>query len=119
MKHTSETVRNGIYHVRFASPSGHGEGIIVFQNGSINGGDAGYVFLGKVKISRGQVSGKILARRWNPDYISAVVGPVESLTLKLGGYYQEGATSFDITGTVQEHPPLSVRILGRFLSDLA
>jgi T3SS negative regulator,GrlR len=59
-------MQDGIYHVRFSSSVGSsGEGLVVIKQGSVNGGDGGYLYIGQLIASGGTLSGRLNIKRWN------------------------------------------------------
>lgn len=55
-------MKDGIYHVRFSSSVGAaGEGLAVVKDGSVNGGDAGYLYLGQLSDAGSGLSGPTTA----------------------------------------------------------
>ena len=109
---------DGIYHVRFSSSTqDFGEGLVTFKDGSVNGGDQGYLYQGKVGSSKNEISGKLLIKRWNSS-VTSVFGNMQQFELELAGL-QSSDRSFQISGNVAGQPNLKISIAGRFLSELA
>lgn len=111
-------MKDGIYHVEFSSTMGAaGEGLVVVKDGSVNGGDAGYLYKGTLAGSaEGQLRGQLHVQRWNPAHVS-VFGPLDSFALSLEG--RAAGEGFSVTGGIPEHPGLSITIRGRFLAQAA
>ena len=59
-------MESGIYHFRFqGGPSGnYGDGIAVLKDGTINGGDVGYVYRGSYKTEGNRLIAKINLKQW-------------------------------------------------------
>ena len=111
-------MQNGIYHVRFSSSTGDfGEGIVVVKDDSVNGGDAGFLYKGKLSSNSGELSGQFNIKRWNPDHVS-VFGPVDDFNLNLTGQVGQD-NSFFISGGIDSQPQFTININGRFLSSVA
>jgi len=111
-------MQDGIYHVRFSSSVGSsGEGLIVFKQGTVNGGDAGYLYIGQLGVNGETLSGQLNIKRWNPAHVS-VFGPLDNFDLQLSGKENSGS-SFAVTGGIPSQPGLSITITGRFLSTAA
>lgn len=78
-------MKDGIYHVRFAAAGGQaGEGLIVVKGESINGGDAGYLYRGKVTANGDLLAAQIQVTRWEPTQMS-VFGVIDSFNLTMTG----------------------------------
>lgn len=111
-------MQDGIYHVRFSSSVGSaGEGLVVIKQGSVNGGDAGYLYIGQFSVSGESLSGRLNIKRWNAGQVS-VFGPLESFELQLSGNVTAG-NSFTLSGGIPSQPGLMITIAGRFLSAAA
>ena len=109
----------GIYHVKFTSAQqSYGEGLAVFKDTSINGGDTGYVYLGSFSIDATNVSAKIKVKRWNHGAVS-IFGPLQDFDLDLKGTVAPDAASFSVTGSVVQMPGMKITINGRRVSDAA
>jgi len=112
-------MENGIYHVRFASSiGGAGEGLVVVKDDAVNGGDAGYLYLGKLKASGQTLSGQLQVQRWNPNTVS-VFGPLGNFALNLVGQANAANDSFTVTGGMAGQPNLKITITGRRLAAAA
>ena len=105
---------SGIFRVRFSSSTqDFGEGIAVFKDGSVNGGDHGYIYTGKISGEKAMLK----VKQWNPAVVS-VFGPLKSFQLDLAMTSQT-ADAFSATGSVAEHPASRINISGNKLSDAA
>lgn len=112
-------MENGIYHVRFASSmGGAGEGMVVVKDDTINGGDAGYVYLGKLSADGAILRGQLQVQRWNPSTFS-VFGPLDQFALDLVGQAEAANDSFTVTGGMAGQPSLRITITGRRLATAA
>ena len=110
-------MKDGIYHVRFSSSVGAaGEGLAVVKDGSVNGGDAGYLYLGQLSDAGSGLSGQLQIKRWNTGHVS-VFGPLDSFSLSLMG--QAANDSFTVTGGIPGQPSLKITIHGRILANAA
>ena len=110
-------MQNGIYHVRFSSPQGSaGEGLVVIKDGSVNGGDTGYLYFGQLVADGANVSGQLEIKRWNTT-IPSIFGPLNQFTLALAGTTTGDA--FTVGGGMQNQPNLKISITGKKLSDAA
>ena len=111
-------MKDGIYHVKFASTMGAaGEGLVVVKDGSVNGGDAGYLYQGALNSDpTGQVHGQLQVQRWNAGHVS-VFGPLSNFALDLRG--QAANDGFTVSGGVPGHPNMKITISGRMLAKAA
>jgi T3SS negative regulator,GrlR len=111
-------MKDGIYHVKFASTMGAaGEGLVVVKDGSVNGGDAGYLYQGALAPdAAGQLQGQLQVHRWNPGHVS-VFGPLGNFALSLTG--QAANDSFTVSGGIPDRPGLNITIKGRLLAEAA
>jgi len=108
-------MQNGIYHVRLSSFAGEaGEGLVVFSQGSLNGGDMGFLYIGHLTGSDEALSGKLTIKRWSPSQVP-VFGALESFDLQVRGH-ATAKDSFTISGGISSQPDLTITIVGRFLS---
>ena len=110
----------GIYHVRFApvSSSSFGEGLAVFKDGKVNGGDMGYLYRGTYEIVDSKVTAKLKIKRWNPA-ITSIFGSFSEFDLDLTGHMPSDASLFYVEGPVVQRPQLRITINGRRLDDAA
>ena len=113
-------MKDGIYHVQFASALGAaGEGLVVVKDGSVNGGDAGYLYLGRLVGSEGTaLGGQLHIKRWNPAHVS-VFGPIDSFALNVTGQTSAANDSFTVSGGMPGQPGMSITIRGRRLAEAA
>ena len=112
-------MENGIYHVRFSSSIwGAGEGLAVVKDGAVNGGDAGYLYLGQLTAAGQALSGQLQVQRWNPSTVS-VFGPLGNFALDLAGEASAANDSFTVTGGITGQPSLKITITGRRLAAAA
>lgn len=112
-------MENGIYHVRFSSSiGGAGEGLAVVKDGAVNGGDAGYLYLGQLTAAGPALSGQLQVQRWNPSTVS-VFGPLGNFALDLAGHASAANDSFTVSGGIAGQPNLKITITGRRLAAAA
>lgn len=108
-------MQDGIYHVRFSSSTGDsGEGLVVIKQGTVNGGDGGYIYVGPLASAGGGLSGRLSIKRWNPSATS-VFGPLGNFDLQLAGQ-STSSTSFVVSGSIPSQPSLKISIAGQFVS---
>lgn len=108
-------MENGIYHVRFSSAQDSGEGLIVVKDGSINGGDFGYLYHGTIASDDANLSAALTVERWNQSHVS-IFGSIAKFGLSLAGTEDATASRFTLRGTVVGQPALQISIEGHRLS---
>lgn len=106
----------GIYHVRFSSARDHGEGLVVLKDGSLNGGDYGYLYLGKINSTGADFTGKLTIKRWNPA-VTSVFGNINQFELEILGS-QSPDRQFQAEGKILGQLGTQLKMVGRFLSEL-
>ncbi len=111
-------MKNGIYHVRFSSSSGSGEGLAVVKDGTVNGGDPGYLYLGQLTVVGQTLHGRLQIQRWNPGTVS-VFGPLDNFALDLAGLSGAANDEFTVSGGIAGQPNLKITITGRRLAAAA
>ena len=106
-------MQNGIFHVRFTSSlGGFGEGLLVLKQGSVNGGDSGYLYTGYFSVDGDNVAGRLNIRRWKYGHVS-VFGPLEDFNLQLTG--KANNNEFNLSGGIAGQAVPTISIEGRFL----
>ncbi len=111
-------MKNGIYHVIFAAQNRHGEGLAVFENGKINGGDPIYLYLGHYNVDGDKLNATMKIKRWNHSG-NSVFGNITEFNLKLTCPYKQGSDTFNASGNIVNQPALKINISGTRKSDLA
>jgi hypothetical protein len=77
---------NGLWTLEFGSSVGmFGGGVVVFDNGKVMGGDAGYFYLGEYKLTGNSFEATIEVAPFIEGYESAFKTVGQRLTLKLVG----------------------------------
>ena len=111
---------SGIYRVHFVGGplQNFGDGIAVFKDGAINGGDVGYVYRGSYQTTDTRIAAAVNIKQWN----FSLPNPVTDLS----DYHlvvEEPAPAdwkkFTIKGRAAQHPELVVTITATFLSEVA
>ena len=111
-------MRDGIYHLQLSSSAGGAsEGLVVISQGSVNGGDLAFLYIGRLAGTDEALSGKLTIKRWSPSR-SPVFGALENFDLQISGHATAG-NSFTVSGTSASQPDLTFTIAGRFLSAVA
>jgi hypothetical protein len=113
-------MENGIYHIEF-KPAGSdtvGNGLVVLQNGSVNGGDISYIYRG-MEITKGEnIISKIQVSRYDASQQS-IFGSLENFDLELSGTLSKDGREFSLSGTIVGQPQFRIHIAGKKLRDLA
>lgn len=110
-------MKSGIYHVKFTSSQNiYGEGLAVFRDGTINGGDAGFLYLGSYQEVPAGVMAKLKIKNWNPS-IRSTFGNLSEFELDLRGTFAADLSTFTVTGGTPQRPGASISITGRRLAD--
>lgn len=93
-----------------------GEGLAVFKDETINGGDHAYLYLGSYKEAGDSVTAKLKIKKWNNSAIS-VFGPLKDFDLELQGNFQSAGAAFQVTGHTPQMPGATITIIGNRLAD--
>lgn len=102
---------DGLWVIEFSSSLNlSGTGVLVLSKNRLYGGDAGYYYSGKYKITNRTITGKITAIRFDVNSIS-VFGPQEQFTLEFEG--ELSGTQFDAKGNLQDNPDLKIYVKGK------
>jgi hypothetical protein len=109
---------DGIYYVEFQSSlSAVGYGLAVLSNGSINGGDFGYIYQGRMNNTGNNISTRIQVSRYNSN-AQSVFGSIDNFSLDLAGSIRQNGSEFSLSGAIPGQPQLRISITGRKLRDL-
>lgn len=107
----------GIYRVKFSSlQQEYGEGLAVFKDETINGGDNGYLYIGNYTRSGKTVNAQIKITRWDQNAVS-VFGNVQTFDLVLRGEISDNLAEFTVSGFPAQMPELKIIVQGRRLAD--
>lgn len=107
----------GIYSVNFRSSHDHGDGLIVADNGKVNGGDKFCVYRGTYKGEDGSLEAEIHVTLHGAGGVT-IFGPnVREFHLRLTG--SVSGASINLSGQVVEQPGLKMTLNGRKLADVA
>jgi hypothetical protein len=113
-------MKPGIYYVTFSAAPSHnfGEGLAVFKDDKVNGGDIGYLYRGSYSVKDSKITAMLHIKRWNPA-ITSVFGSYPEFELELKGSVTPDWGLFSAEGTMTEQPQLHITIKGRRLGDAA
>jgi hypothetical protein len=106
----------GLFSVDFtASNRDFGSGIVVIDDGKVNGGDFTYYYRGRFERYSGQVRATIEVKHYRGTPTS-VLGPLREFTLNLSGKADDN--TFDLQGTTSSAPNISISMRGRKIAPL-
>jgi T3SS negative regulator,GrlR len=112
-----QIMRNGIYRVEFRSGRRIGpSGLVVLKDGSVNGGDDGFVYRGTYSVEGQKVTAQIAVSKHNPG-AQSIFGPTDNYTLALAGTTE--SNNFTLSGRVTGRQDLIIEIRGSRLADAA
>jgi hypothetical protein len=110
-------MQNGIYRVDFRSGRRIGApGLAVLKDGSVNGGDDGFIYRGTYLVEGEKVTAQIAVSKHNPG-AQSVFGLIDNYTLALTG--TTGSNNFTLSGSVIGRQGLTIEIRGTRLADTA
>lgn len=110
-------MKNGLYVVQFRSQIDQGNGVVVVQDGSVNGGDFGYIYQGKLREESGNnITATIEVTRHN-NQAESIFGSAQNFKLLLAGTTEE--KSFNLKGNVEGNTNQQIQITGTYLKELA
>jgi hypothetical protein len=103
---------NGIFEVNFRSNRpDSGEGLVVIKDGSVNGGDANYLYQGSVPTISGRFSEKFQVSMWQPGNTN--ITGLDNYILDATGEINYEKGSISLTGTVVGDASIRVDLTGR------
>ncbi|PYC17859.1 hypothetical protein DMX02_19165 [Pseudomonas jessenii] len=107
---------NGIFEVEFQSNRpDSGGGLVVVKDGSVNGGDANYLYQGNVPTTSGKFSEQFKVTMWKPGVINVTGHPNYILDATGEMDYEKGTVS--LTGTVVGDSRMQVQLQGNKIAD--
>jgi hypothetical protein len=109
-------MQNGIYWVDFQSRGASGAGLIVLKDGSLNGGDQGYIYSGTYSVNGNNVTARARIIQHNSSWQS-IFGNIPQFDLQLSGISGQG--QFSLNGSIPNVAGASIGILGRRLGDVS
>ncbi len=105
----------GIYKVSFTSNQQlFGEGLALFEDGRIHGGDAQYLFLGRYNLGGNTVTAEVTVRHYQGQPIS-IFGTQKEFKLSVAG--KVTGSDFRVQGHVVGQPQLTIQIAGTKIAD--
>jgi hypothetical protein len=107
---------SGIYLITFsASNNRFGEGMIVIDNGAVNGGDATYLYRGRFDNYGDDLKANLEVRHYRGP-LNAVLGPLKQFNLALVGKLKDD--NFYLAGGIPGLPVGTINITGTKIADL-
>jgi hypothetical protein len=112
-------MKPSIFHVTFISESRvSGEGLAVFKDGAINGGDAGFLYRGSFVVEGINLFGEIRVKKWNRSAVS-ILGSFSEYDLNLKGSISDDLSRFSVSGAMKQLPERKITINGTRITDAA
>jgi len=109
-------MKSGIYYVIFTTHTGiFGDGLAVFDNGIIHGGDNRYLYRGHYTIEGNSLTAKIQVSYYRGKFES-LFGPVDKYELTLSG--DAGEDQFKMSGHIFGWSERQITIEGQKQADL-
>jgi hypothetical protein len=109
-------MNSGIYYVIFTRYTGiFGDGLMVFDNGNIHGGDNGYLYRGHYKVEGNSLTAKIQVSYYRGKFQS-LFGPYDKYELTLSG--DAGLDQFKMSGHISGWSEMQITIEGQKQADL-
>lgn len=109
----------GIYHVRFNSSLGVGsEGLVVLKDGTINGGDIGYIYSGRLRENNGEIHARLKIRKWNRGVFS-IIGRLSEFELEFKGRFSADYVRFEVKGFALQSLGVGITVRGERVGDAA
>ena len=109
-------MHSGIYYVIFTSYTGiFGDGLAVFDNGNIHGGDNRYLYRGHYTVEGNSLTAKIQVSHYRGK-LESLFGPLNKYELTLSGNARE--ERFEMSGHVCGWSERQITIKGQKQADL-
>ena len=113
-------MKNGIYKVVFSTDQGgYGEGLGVLKDGSVNGGDGSYLYVGTISEANGSRRASLQIKRWNSGGPPSVFGPLGDFSLNLTDGMRGADHDFYLVGGTSAAPGVKITIRCTKISDAA
>jgi hypothetical protein len=109
---------NGIFEVNFkSSMQDFGSGLIVIKDGSVNGGDAHFLYRGTIDESGKNALVMINVDKWRAGNTSIV--NIDNFQIIFTGSIDFTAGSLNLSGHVSGQPATVITVSGRKIGDAA
>jgi hypothetical protein len=110
---------NGLYSVNFSGPVGAGTGVVAIRDGSLNGGDAGFGYLGTLRVEGARVAASLRIVRHTQTFPGvSIFGPLTDFQLEVSGSVAQG-DRFTLSGAVSGQPNQRITVQGHKFAELA
>lgn len=107
---------DGIYSAAFGSSLGNvGTGVAVFDGHRFHGGDLAYTYKGKFRLDQNKIIATADVSNYS-GHPNSIFGPITSFRLTLNGVVTPAG--FSLSGQVEGHPQLIIRIDLKKICDL-
>lgn len=108
---------SGIYLISFLADSNKfGEGLVVVDEGAVNGGDATYLYRGHFDQYGDDMKASIEVRHYRGP-LNGVLGPIKQFDLILSGKIV--GDNFSLSGGIPNMPTATITITGTKIADLS
>lgn len=111
-------MQDGMYWLRLATYDKAEEGVAVVRQGLVNGGGSNYLWRGRLFEEQGEVRGRLLVRKWNPQ-APPDLGMFKTAHLDIDGRFDDATNSLELVGHAHGHHVVRLRISGQWLGELA
>lgn len=111
-------MKSGIFSVYFRSSiQDFGEGLVVIKDGTVNGGDAHYLYTGQLAEEGGATKAKIKVQMWKGGSKSIV--NMDNYDLEITGTIDFEHGVLRLSGSVVGMPSMVVSVEGKKIADAA
>lgn len=109
-------VQNGLFSIKFiANNRDFGSGVVVIQEGSVNGGDGNYYYQGHFDYYE-QEARAVIQVTHHHGPLNSIMGPLRAFTLNVSGRISE--SGFEMSGGVHAFPGVTIHIQGLWIAEL-
>jgi len=106
-------MKDGLYAVLFISNQEKlGTGIVSVNNNTVNGGDGGFYYQGKIVNNKIKLS----VKNYNPQ-VPCVFGNIDNYCLNLE-IAEKGEGHYELTGSVEGQPQMVLTVAARLQAEL-
>ena len=109
---------SGLYFINFHSTFRNinvGQGIIMIEDGFVNGADFNYIYQGTFDFYGDDIKAEIDVRHYRGP-LNSVLGPFKEFTLILSG--KKSGDNFEVIGAIPNNPNQAITIIGSKIADL-
>jgi hypothetical protein len=98
---------DGLWTAEFRTGMSTGSGTVIFKDGKVAGGDAGFYYIGNYTLDQENLNGQVKIQRFKQGSVS-VFGPLVSDTLKISGTVL--GTTMNLSGHLASNPNALITI---------